>query len=167
MIGVYRMWNTKSRNSYIGSSECIEQRIEQHKANLEKGYFNNTRLFKEDLEKTGIESFSFEILKQLKSQKELESWENFFIGKYDSIDNGYNTILSRRTPVVNIKNIKYEVKQVDLLTKFELAVALKLEENELNEILKDDDLPAIKIGKCKRYIIEDILNYYNSKEIEI
>lgn len=163
MIGVYRILNTKTKRSYIGSSENVEQRIEQHKTNISTGYLNGSKAFDDDFKEHGKDSFEFEILKELKSQKELESWENYFIGKNDSLEHGYNCVLSRRTPINNIKNIKYEITPKTLLTEIELAAELKLSAKSLNEIISNVDVPIIKIGNSKRYILEDVVNYFNEK----
>ena len=45
-IGVYRIINTITQASYIGSSVCVEQRLRTHKKDLLKNVHHNQKLIK-------------------------------------------------------------------------------------------------------------------------
>lgn len=47
-----------------------------------------------DIQKYGIENFSFEIIEECKKE-ELDKKENFYINKYDTYNNGYNLTLGK------------------------------------------------------------------------
>ena len=63
-IGVYRIINTITQASYIGSSVCIEQRLRTHRKDLLKNAHHNQRL-QTDFNIYGLKAFDIEILEDL------------------------------------------------------------------------------------------------------
>jgi len=76
---------------YIGSTVDYTSRIKTHLNNLRKNHNYNPKMQKEYNE-TG--EFNPVILKRVDIRKSLTRYENYFIGKYDAIDNGFNGILA-------------------------------------------------------------------------
>lgn len=75
--GVYRMTNTITGNSYIGSSKNIYKRIKRHEYLLRNGYQDNVRI-REDLNKYGFESFMFDVLEYCDTPSMKEREQYFF-----------------------------------------------------------------------------------------
>ena len=78
--------------SYIGSTNNIKNRKEEHKANgATKG--ESTNKFGRAIQSIGYHNFKFEIIKTIQygERQELYDIEDEYITKYDSITHGYNT----------------------------------------------------------------------------
>lgn len=88
--GVYKIINLLNNKKYIGSSCNILQRFRQHKHKLSKNRHENSYL-QNAWNKYGIEAFLFQIV-EICSQDQLESREQFWIDKENTIDDkfGYN-----------------------------------------------------------------------------
>ena len=90
MIGIYRITNQINGEIYIGQSIDIQQRWKQHKQQA-KGTRSNNKLY-QAMREYGIENFLFEIIEQCKfSQQELDERQRYWIGYYNSYENGYNS----------------------------------------------------------------------------
>ncbi|MCC8068817.1 MAG: GIY-YIG nuclease family protein [Ruminococcus sp.] len=92
MFGVYKITNLINNKSYIGSSNNIEYRWQQH---IQNSTNENKQSYKYPLQcafrKYGIDNFSFEILKNnFNTRYEAEEYEQQMIDYYDSYNNGYN-----------------------------------------------------------------------------
>ena len=98
---IYRHWiiNDKGvEKSYIGQT-TEQPRLRWRKDG--KGYTRDIRLkngkFKNAIEKYGWENFSHEIIGIVESDtkeqlvRDLDEWEKYYIFKYDSFYNGYNS----------------------------------------------------------------------------
>ena len=85
MIGIYKITNTINGKIYIGQSINIKQRWKQHRANASV----RTEAIYLAFQKYGIENFTFEIIEECK-EEELDEKEQYYIGFYDSYNNGYN-----------------------------------------------------------------------------
>lgn len=84
MIGIYKITNKLNGKSYIGQSIHCGERFDQHCGNI-------NQLIDQTIQKEGIENFTFEILKVLENQNELNYWEDYYIIQYNTIfPNGYN-----------------------------------------------------------------------------
>ena len=72
--------------SYIGSTNNIKLRKEEHK-------HNNTNKFGRAIQSIGYNNFKFEIVRVVEygDRQELYDIEDEYIEKYDSIRHGYNT----------------------------------------------------------------------------
>ena len=91
IIGIYKYENLINGKVYIGQSQDINRRKQQHLYDALKRSEKSTGI---DLaiKKYGIDNFSFEILEECKTQ-DLDEKEMYWISYYDSYNNGYN-----RTP---------------------------------------------------------------------
>ena len=89
-IGIYKYQNKINNKIYIGQSDNIEKRFNQHISDAK----NRPQLSSLDsaIHKYGIENFTFEIIEQCSIDK-LDEREIFWIKYYNSYNNGYN-----RTP---------------------------------------------------------------------
>ena len=82
---VYKRTNKINGKMYIGQT-C--QTLDKRWANG-KGY-RHCRKFNAAIEKYGVNNFIHEVLKDNLTQQEADYWEQYFINKYDSVNQGYN-----------------------------------------------------------------------------
>lgn len=76
---VYRIYNIANNKSYIGVTNNMDRRWEEHK--------KKTKF----ILKEGAENFVMEELFKCKERfSALYIWEPYYIGKYDSLETGYN-----------------------------------------------------------------------------
>lgn len=87
-IGIYKYQNKINGKIYIGQSNNIEKRYQQHIYDAEYRAEKGTGI---DLaiKKYGIENFTFEIIEQC-SLNIIDEREKYWIKYYDSYNNGYN-----------------------------------------------------------------------------
>ena len=85
---IYMLTNTTNNMKYIG------QTTEEVNVRINKGYHPETRIGTA-IQIHGIENFTYQILKTgITTQKNLDEWENYYIGHYGTITNGYNERLA-------------------------------------------------------------------------
>ena len=75
---------------YIGSSTDIKRRIGTHMQSLAIGRHPFTEM-QRDFRKAKPENISSIVLAEIPKKHMLLYYENYYIGKYDSIETGYNT----------------------------------------------------------------------------
>ncbi len=80
--------------NYIGSTKDFETRTNKHFSDLAGSKHSNAKMQK-DYNK--FKDFKRIILIEMDSNKDLTNHENFYIGLYNSIENGYNKKLASRT----------------------------------------------------------------------
>lgn len=88
MIGIYKITNLINQHSYIGKSNNIHRRWEQHKSPYEWGRQPNSILY-QAFQKYGIDNFQFEIIEECVIE-ELSEKEQYWIDYFDTFHNGYN-----------------------------------------------------------------------------
>ena len=81
--GIYRIHNLINGQDYIGQSNNIYHRWEQHKARYDKCAIHLALL------KYGIDNFEFSIIEECPEEK-LDERERYWISYYNSYNNGYN-----------------------------------------------------------------------------
>lgn len=88
--GIYKITNLKNDKAYIGQSLHIQERFRQH---IKKGlsYTPNTNKLYQEMQSTGIENFSFEVLDQC-PQSQLNERELYWIDFYKTKEYGLNTV---------------------------------------------------------------------------
>jgi hypothetical protein len=88
---------------YIGSSTDIYTRMFRHISVLE-----NHRASKKDMQEQydKTNDYDWKILRICTNEKTLVNWENYYIGLYDSMETGYNSVLASRTTDKDRKNKK-------------------------------------------------------------
>lgn len=82
---VYKRVNKINGKPYIGQTA---QTLDERWANG-KGYRGSIK-FNSAIEKYGVENFEHIVLKDNLTKEEADYWEEYYIKKYDSINNGYN-----------------------------------------------------------------------------
>lgn len=91
-VGIYRIINTVTNASYIGSSFTVEKRIKRHADDLKNHKHHNVKMMNDFLI-YGESVFEFEILKEYElppTRQDLYAEEDLFISKYDTKNTGYN-----------------------------------------------------------------------------
>lgn len=152
MIGIYGVYNTTKNKWYVGSSNNIESRLDIH--------------IKSVKDKTGIfssidedDDFEFKVLKELKSENALEAWENYFIGKYDSFENGYNKRIAFRKSTFIIDSFNFKDSELCIMDDNDLMEFLKIESQTDFDDLKTR-IPQFKISKnVARYDKQSVINF--------
>lgn len=90
IYSIYKITNKINQKVYIGYTENINKRIQEHK-NSSKS--KNNKFYKA-IRKYGWDNFYFEIIYQSPDSEHcLNVMENYFITQYDSFTNGYNSTL--------------------------------------------------------------------------
>lgn len=94
-FGIYCLLNVKTGKRYIGSTNSFKRRKKEHYTHLNSespktGY--SVEMFK-DAKNYGSENIKFEIIEEhvVYDRDIMRIREAFFIGEYDTIENGYNT----------------------------------------------------------------------------
>lgn len=150
MFYIYTIKNIINNKNYIGSTNNIKRRINEHFNNLKKGNHNYKLL--NDYKLYGKNNFIYEILEEYsgENEEELQEIENYWISKLDSINNGYNIKTANKNSFKKnkkfhgTKNHKVKLKTNDYI---------KIKE----ELIKNDGLALKdKIKKLmKEYKISD------------
>lgn len=138
-IGIYRIINSKTNASYIGSSICIEQRLRSHKQKLLKGIHDNIKL-QADFNLYGKEAFDVEILEVINTddvdydRNLLYIREDYFIDLYKSKEIGYNIADAKFG-----NTIQYHPNKEEIIKKREITRAewwKNLPEEERQQIIE-------------------------------
>ena len=88
IIGVYKITNTITGDFYVGSSKDVKLRWANHKCKSTwKNYPNNPMYL--DMQKYGVDKFSFQILEEVESEH-LKETEQQFIETLKPTYNNYN-----------------------------------------------------------------------------
>jgi group I intron endonuclease len=104
--GIYMWFNTKEKKGYVGSAEDLFRRCSDF-LRVETKYANETI---DKLRKNNINDFAYLILEENTLAEKLIDSENYYIGKYDTIKNGYNTRLAIANPFRTGKTYTEEEK---------------------------------------------------------
>lgn len=85
--GIYRIYCKTEDRSYIGQSRNLRERLYHHKYYLNKNTSHHI-LLQRAWDKYGEEDFTFEVLEYCNN---LDEKEMYYVSKYNSFTNGYNT----------------------------------------------------------------------------
>jgi DNA-binding Xre family transcriptional regulator len=99
---IYQIRNLKNGRLYIGSSKDIEHRFRVHKHDLKHNKHHAYKL-QQDWNIYGENSFVFEIVEEINNQIDLKNQEQFWIDKFNTYTDGYNTY-NREFKKINSKN---------------------------------------------------------------
>ena len=89
MCGVYCLYCLTSDKFYIGSSCNIVGRFRFHRSLLRRGIHHSIKL-QRSFDKHGYQNFIFGLIEEVNIES-LRDRENYWIGKFDSFNNGYNS----------------------------------------------------------------------------
>lgn len=87
--GIYIIRNTITNKCYIGSSICPKSRIKEHFNSLDKNK-HHSRYLQNSYNKHGKKVFEYGIIEHVNKEELLIVREQFWIGFFDSYNNGYN-----------------------------------------------------------------------------
>jgi group I intron endonuclease len=117
LIGVYIWKNKFNGKVYIGCSTDIHKRWGQHIKTAKRG---STYPFHEAIREFGEEYFEKDVIEKIEDPSLLGVRENYWIKKYNSIEEGYN-VLSGYNSITfnpNIEDIKQRIKQKASIRKW-------------------------------------------------
>lgn len=157
MIGIYKIENTENGMVYIGKSDDIMRRWEQHIKSLENNSHANARLQK-DWNNYKINCFNFSILRTC-DKSELSEYEQFYINKYFNIASIYNSQIK----TLDNKKIDSEIKinnNIQTLKEMNYVYIPK------NIDLETYDIPSVT-DKILIYMFQCIYNKNINKGDEI
>lgn len=142
MIGIYKITNNVNGKCYIGQSGRLESRLNAHKDFLLSMKSHNNELY-QDIEKLGVDNFSFEILEVIDiTEIEEKHIQNHILNGYEL----YNKILYP-TDNKGIKNPLSKISETQL--------------SEVIQLLKENEMSNKKIAEkynCSSSVIDDINN---------
>ena len=149
MTGIYKITNKNNGKSYIGKSKDIMQRWAFHERSLLKRTHHSIELQNDFDSYGGISAFDFSVI-ELCSPSELNEREKFYINKFDTANNGYNTIQnvnnSERSEIT-ITNTTYKELQNRIGNSYLMTyLYLKFNSDEHNQIVLNQTQLADEFG---------------------
>lgn len=164
---IYIIKNTINNKVYIGQTiQSIERRFNKHKSdyNLKKYDTKLTRAFN----KYGIENFYIELLEENIEESLLDEKEIFWIKKYDSYNNGYNSTLGgqhKNSPSKYNRDIIKDLWDQGLSSK-DIREKIKIPADTLSDILlheffiPKEEIAFRKGQKMYSFSDEKLLEYW-------
>ena len=159
---VYQIVNKINNKVYIGiTTRSLKERFNQHKYSR---YSMDTK-FSRALKKYGVENFEIQLIEdEIISLKELYEKEKYYINKYNSYNNGYNSTLGGdgcKTVAVSAEEIVNEYSI--LKSSIKVAASLGIGENTVLRVLHDNNIELFGSGyeATKRADINEVLKKYN------
>ena len=86
---VYRITCIATNRSYVGKTQCLDTRIRLHRNLLIRGG-HYSPMMQQDFRTYGIETFQVEVIER-KLGLGAAKLECYWMGRFNSVDNGYNT----------------------------------------------------------------------------
>ena len=104
--GIYKIENKNTSKVYIGQSQDIHTRWNDHKSMLKNGTHHSKKLqMSYDLAKD--ESiFEYSILEEVNDEKRRKIREQYYIDLYDSVSDGYNCVNNNCSSKKKVKDMK-------------------------------------------------------------
>ena len=157
---IYKITNKVNNKSYIGQTRyTLEFRWRQHLNSKDNCYFHKA------IKKYGSENFSVEVLEEC-DFKDLDSREIYYIAKYDTFKNGYNSTIGGDGVRTLILDDKYdEIKRLYLsgFSSNKIATLYNVDKASIVKILKSLDVKLrnnkISINKQE---FEELVKDYNT-----
>ena len=116
--GIYMVINLINNKKYIGQSKNIKKRFQSHHLVDYKNPNNcnyNTKFY-QAIRKYGIENFQVEIL-QLCDEEDMDNLEIYYIKKFDTFKNGYNSTEGGQFWSPNVHSLEAELKRKETREK--------------------------------------------------
>lgn len=161
MIGIYEIKNKINNKVYIGSSNDIERRFNEHKMNLNNKKHHSYKLQK-DWDEFGEGAFIFNIIELVDEENLLKDREQYYIDYFDSCNNGYNVSAIADRPDKNYlfdKEKGYLFKNSSYYFK-----GFKLENKLLNIVTDFNDLGRLLVLAEHTYADTNMIAYYKNKK---
>ena len=160
MIGIYKITNTINGKCYIGQSVNIHKRWTNHKSVYNNPNANGYDYYLyRSMRKYGIENFNFEVLEECKVE-ELNDREKFWISKFDSYKNGYNSTIGGDSASHSMKITPEMLDNIDVLL---MESKLKIQDIADKIGVSYEMIQGINTG---RYWHRDNIDYPISKYIK-
>lgn len=155
--GVYLITNNLNNKVYIGQSKDIERRWSDHislgKTTSKSTSVANKYPLYRSMKKYGVENFSLTILEEVEDYNQLDSIENKYIEKYNSITNGYNQRITSSSGyskeyTISKRELKYSVTKEKLRSELlcysfeKVASIYGVSSNAIRKWCKDYGLPS-------------------------
>lgn len=138
---IYKITNKVTGKSYIGQTRyTVEFRWRQHQHKKDGCYFHNS------IQKYGADNFTVETLEEC-DYKDLDSREIYYIAKYDTFNNGYNTTIGGDGRRKIITDNQYDEIRELYLSGFSSNKIAELYEVDKATILKILHSLKVKIRK--------------------
>lgn len=99
---IYKATNIQNNKIYIGQTiKPLSHRISEHKCRA--AYADSNTKFYNAIKKYGWENFAWEVIEESNewTQDELNAKEQYYIELYDSIQNGYNTLIGGQCSTID------------------------------------------------------------------
>lgn len=162
MMGIYAIENIVTGECYVGQSKNIMSRFQQHLSMLAKGEHHSLKLQKA-YNTMGVNNFTLKIL-ELCEENLLDSKEQEWINKLDSVKNGYNMkvqdenrnrLLNSRVSDILYKQFKDYCNELGLSVSeaINIIVDRELEESRRNIDLLQSIKETLTIGNS--FVLEE------------
>lgn len=163
MIGIYCFENKLNGKKYIGQSINIEKRYKEHQYNsLRPNYCNYNSKFYRALRKYGFDNFKFSVL-EICDQKDLNEKEIFYIQKFDSRINGYNSTNGGEDNPSNYKEIVNKRTKKLLHDPVINAKLSHAGADNGNAKVTENDVKQIRILYSQGKTFSEVYNLYKDK----
>ena len=148
---IYRIYNTITTKSYIGQTVCsLKKRWSEHIRDSKRADYKFSRA----LRKYSKESWNVEVLEEIFDLNLLNEREEYWIVKYNSIKNGYNSMSSGNNGRLHSDESKRKMSQVkigkNLGIKLSEETRKKMSEAAKTKIFTKEHRKNIGIATSKR-----------------
>lgn len=131
MIGIYKITNKLNGKAYVGQSNNIQRRFNEHKRCGAKSRIP----LDVAIQKYGENNFSFEVL-EICSIEELNKKESYWIETYDTANKGYNCSLGGGQQSIGEHNGRAKLNEQDIID-IRISYNNHLKQKQVYEKYKD------------------------------
>ena len=161
MIGIYKITNKITNKSYVGQSNDIKRRFQEH---CNKGKTSRIPL-DQDILQLGSDNFYLEVLEEC-SVEELNEKETYWITKLNTVNNGYNQNYGGQTNLIGELNPKSKLSEEDIV-KIRQAYANHKSQKETYEFYKNkisfNYFQNVWQGKSWTHIMPEVFTLENKE----
>ena len=144
MVGIYKITNQITGQSYIGQSVDIERRWRTHRQTIKREEVCSPLYIA--FREYGLDNFIFEVLAEC-SLSELNSLEKYYIELYDSYNKGYN----QTTGGAGVSNCFVKISAESLIEIYDLLLNTNISLSKIAEQygVGIDTISEINTGKTR------------------
>lgn len=161
MIGIYKITKKENDKSYIGQSNNIERRFQEHQS---KGATSRIPL-DIAIQKYGKDAFIYEVLEECNID-ELNQKEQYWIQYFQTNINGYNCNLGGEQSSIGENNPKAKLTEEDII-QIRLAYNAHLKQKDVYENYKDkisfNHFQNVWQGRVWSHIMPEVFTEENKK----